>query len=296
MGKTNFNRGTIAIRDEKTGKLTHESYAIGLGEKSLKLGENNMIPYSKSIPNYKPGDGPKVTINGVEYELKYPPFKMSTQDFKNASSDTARKKESASTGASIIAKLPYELAREIGIYQDKLIKESWDRTIGNLLSGSVEVTGFSDVLKAMQKIREYTGQIGDGHSSIIQSKLDAFISEMNDILTKTRVDSGSAVIRKVDNTILSDSEILLSKDHPVVRKAFEKIDNYIQSETARREELGLDPLTDADIQKFREEQLVTTMHRFPTPSMYNLGIYKIKILEEELAGPNAKLFEEYKQM
>jgi hypothetical protein len=38
------------------------------------------------------------------------------------------------------------------------------------------------------------------------------------------------------------------------------------------------------------------MHRFPTPSMYNLGIYKIKILEEELAGPNAKMFEEYKQM
>ena len=30
--------------------------------------------------------------------------------------------------------------------------------------------------------------------------------------------------------------------------------------------------------------------------MYNLGIYKIKILEEELAGPNAKMFEEYKQM
>lgn len=296
MGKTNFNKGTIAIRDEKTGKITHESHAIALGENSLKLGGNNMIPYSKSIPNYKVGDGPKVTINGVEYELKYPPFKMSTQDFKNASSDTARKKESASTGASIIAKLPYELAREIGIYQDKLIKESWDRTIGNLLSGSVEVSWFSDVLKAMQRVREYTGQIGDGHSSIIQSKLDAFMSEMNDIITKTRVDSWSAVIRKVDNTILSDSEILLSKDHPVVRKAFEKIDNYIQSETARREELGLDPLTDADIQKFRDEQLVTTMHRFPTPSMYNLGIYKIKILEEELAGPNAKMFEEYKQM
>ncbi len=82
----------------------------------------------------------------------------------------------------------------------------------------------------------------------------------------------------------------------MVRKAFEKIDSFIQSETSRREELGLDPLTNEDIQRFRDEQLVTTMHRFPTPSMYNLGIYKIKILEEELAGPNAKMFEEYKQM
>lgn len=296
MGKTNFNKGTIAVRDEKTGKLTHESYAIGLGIESMKMGKKNMIPYSKSIPNYKKWDGPKVIINDIEYELAYPPFKMSTQDFKNASSDTSRKKESASTGASIIAKLPYELAREIALYQDKLIKDAWDNTIGNLLSWSVEVTGFSDVLKAMQKIREYTGQIGDGHSSIIQSKLDAFMSEMNDIITKTRVDSWSAVIRKADNTILTDSEILLSKDHPVVRKAFEKIDSFIQSETSRREELGLDPLTNEDIQRFRDEQLVTTMHRFPTPSMYNLGIYKIKILEEELAGPNAKMFEEYKQM
>ncbi len=66
--------------------------------------------------------------------MAYPPFKMSTQDFKNASSDTSRKKESASTGASIIAKLPYELAREIALYQDKLIKDAWDNTIGNLLS------------------------------------------------------------------------------------------------------------------------------------------------------------------
>lgn len=103
--------------------------------------------------------GPKVVINGKTYELKYPPFTISTQDFKNASSDTARKKESASTGASIIAKLPYELAREVAIYQNKLIKDAWEATIGHLLSGSVEVNGFSDVLKAMQKVREYTGQI-----------------------------------------------------------------------------------------------------------------------------------------
>lgn len=109
------------------------------------------------------------------------------------------------------------------------------------------------------------------------------MSELNDIMSKMRVDSGSAVIRKVDNQILTDSEILLSKEHPVVRKALENVDKYITDEAVRREELGLEPLTDEAIQKYREDQLVTTMHRFPTPSMYNLGIYRIRILEEELA-------------
>lgn len=296
MAKTNFTKWKIRVFDESSKSFKFQSYAVAIGENSLKMGWDNMIPYSQSIPNYQPWMGPKVEINEKMYELKYPPFDISTQDFKNASSDTSRKKESASTGASIIAKLPYELAREVAIYQDKLIKDAWEKTIGHLLSGTVEVNGFSDVLKAMQKVREYTGQIWDGHSSIIKSKLDAFMSELNDIMSKMRVDSGSAVIRKVDNEALNDAEILLSKEHPVVRKALENVDNYIANEAVRRSELNLEPLSDEDIQKYKEEQLVTTMHRFPTPSMYNLGIYRIRILEEELAWKNAELFKEYEQM
>lgn len=280
MFKTQFNRWVIKF------DWVEIEHWVAIGDGSFKMGWENMKPYPDWENHY-------IMIDDVPHRLKYPPFEISTQDFKSASSDSVKRQEQASTGSAIFARLPAEYAEEIGEIQEQDIIKLWNKTVGNLLDLNVNVSGYSRILKYMQALQEYTG-VGDKHSSIISAKVDEFVNEVNALLTNTKVDAGSAYIRQVDRNI-SDQEILLSKNHPVVRKAQENTDSYVELENIKREELWQEALTQAEIASYRESQLVTTMYRFPVPSMYNIWVYKILVLEDELAKGNTK-FKKYSKM
>lgn len=110
--------------------------------------------------------------------------------------------------------------------------------------------------------------------------------KIDGIINKPKNPGQSMFIRE-SNLDIGRNEVIMSEKSGFVIQARKEIQAEIDK---------LDPITDADqidaLKKDMKDNLYTVGYRYPVPSIYNLGVYKIRV-QEDL---DPKLFGQYKNM
>ena len=193
-----------------------------------------------------------ITINGREYKVLWEIKNTDTSYFKNASSDTNRTEEEISFSDSIKPKLSKEASDKIEALQLKKIAEAFDRHIASLGKFAVDTNSYWEAIESIKRISSLAW-IGRWDTSVVQWKLQAFISEVNQIINKPKEEWQSMFIMQSDSRLWMN-EILISRESQLAKW----------------------------VKNIWEDYYVIG-YRYPVPSKYNLWLYKVRFLEDELS-------------
>ncbi len=259
LGKTLFNLGEIKMDGNR---LDH---TVVIGESSLKLkGGYTKYPETK-----------KITIDGKEYTVVGEVEGADTSFFRNASSDSYKESADTTASDSIKAKLEYKYAKAIEDIQKKEIAEAFERTVASLSDFNINVNSLASIEVMVGKMVSIA-QAGAGTNSILGSRIKAFLSEVDTIVNKPTDKGQKVYIRESSHDILPE-EIIMSRKSTLVKQLLEEVKDDIK---AIKDNMDM---SDADKElaiKDIESNLYTVGYRYPVPSKYNLGLYKVRFAED----------------
>lgn len=199
-----------------------------------------------------------------------------TSYFKNASSESYKKRIETTMSDSIKAKLDYKYAEAIEQMQIQAIAKEFEKAIGSLESFDIVVHSYKDVDRFMAQLSSLT-QSGAGTNSIITAKINTFLANIDTIISKPK-ENGQQVYIRESSFDINAEEVIMSRNSELVRGMLENepIKSKIQ---AVKDNTELTPAEKKSQIREIEDNLYTVGYRYPVPSKYNLGLYKIRLAE-----------------
>lgn len=249
--KTLFNASEIRLSE--SWKKENDIVAIGASSAKLKKWRYNDNPYVKEI-----------WIDWKKYKVIWQIKWTDTSYFKNASSDTNKVESEVSFSDSIKPKLSLDASNKIEAIQLEEIQKAFDKHIESLKWYSINVNSYWD---AIETIRRISSVVSMWHwvPGVVRWKLDAFISDIHQIINKPKEEWQSMFIRQSDSNIAMN-EIIISKNSHLA-----------------------DTIKEIDWDKY------VIGYRYPVPSRHNLWLYKVRFAED-LAKEDPLKFWKYKNM
>jgi len=249
--------------------------AVVVGDSSMKL-----------KGGYKKYDEPKeIMIDGKMHKVLGEVEGTNTSFFKNAASDSFKDHSDLTMSDSIKGRIPVEHAKAIEQLQIRDIKLAFQEALWSLSDYKISLNSFGDVTELIKLISS-EAKIGMGADAIVKGKMTDLLVKIDGIINKPKNPGQSMFIRE-SNLDIGRNEVIMSKDSSFVIQARKEIQDEIDK---------LDPNTDvekiAELKKDMKDGLYTVGYRYPVPSIYNLGVYKIRI-QEDL---DPKIFGQYKNM
>jgi len=230
-------------------------------------------------------DTPKdIIIDWKLYKVLWEVEWTDTSFFRNASSESTSDDDMTTLSDSIKSRLWYEYSKALTELQLKAIQKSFQNNINSLWDFNINFNNISDIDNIISRVvwlvKRWT--LTD---SVAWWRLKQFLSEVDEILNKPQDKWTSVFIRESTNKITAE-EIIVSKDSQLVKW-------IIEDKLSK-----LDTVADKDkieaIKNFKEP-LFTIWYRYPVPSEYNLGMYRIRF-SDEVDNNWKKLWQEYENM
>lgn len=256
--------------------------AVVVGESSMKLewGYTEFTKWDWAIAEeinwvetgryYK-----NITINWEKYRSFWHVPKTDTSYFKNAESDSYKSIDKVTVSDSITARLDQEYADAIFEIQKSQIMEAFSETLWGLSQYKIAANSYSSVVDTIRLISSNI-QLGNWSSPILSWKMKELISKLKQIISKPKDDWASLYIHEAALDI-GLNEVLVSKESKLYKTVVKKMEDEIAKLDPKIEwnQAKIDQLQD-DIKTWN---LHTVAYRYPVPSKYNLGLYKIITIE-----------------
>lgn len=234
-----------------------------------------------------------VIINWKERKILWTVRWTTTQYFKNASSDLFQEAEEQTVSDSIKSTISYLRANEITEFQKIKIKESFNRLLKDMVEPTITWDLFSEIDKRIAQLLQY-GSLWIWSSSVLNNKLNDFLTEVSRIVNKPKDIWQSMFIYKSDSS-LDPNEIAISYKSELFQQSLNdyilsKGDNEIidkwniiknmphkNNRDKSKKQKALKNFIDNN--KDLTKELYSVWYRYPVPSKYNLWLYKIRIAE-----------------
>lgn len=235
-----------------------------------------------------------VWINWKERKVIWKIKWTTTQYFRNASSDLFEESEDQTVSDSIKSTISYLRANEITEYQKIKIQESFNRLLKNITEPVISWDLFSEIDKRIAWLLQY-GSIWQWSSSVLNNKLNDFLTETSRIVNKPKDIWQSMFIYKSDSSLSPNemavsykselfqqtlNDYIMSKWDDIIKEKWDTIKN-MSHKTNRDKLLKQKAIkTFIDTNKDFTKELYSVWYRYPVPSKYNLWLYKLVIAED----------------
>jgi hypothetical protein len=263
--------------------------AVVIGESSMKLewgytkfaeGEVWVIPEKDINWNNTGRFYKNVTINGKPYRSFWYVPKTDTSYFKNAESDSYKKVEEVTVSDSIKARVWIEYSLAIEEIQKQQIIEEFERTMWELTQYRIATNSYWSVVDQIRLLSSNI-KMGIWTDAVVKWKVSEMITKMNNIIAKPK-DGWSTLYIQESSLKVWPNEILVSNTSKLYKSIIDKMEAEIKAL----------PEGDARIQTIKDDiknwNIYTVGYRYPVPSQYNLGLFKVRVIESEI-----KEFPEY---
>lgn len=262
------------IVDDKWNELSM-TYITGIESAKLKQ------------PVKKPTDkDPKtLTIDWIEYKIIWVIDGMDMSFYKNAASTLLEEHTDMTIWAAIQSVLSNWWVKKTEDLQKSQIDIAYQKLLSKVANPNLQLDAYSELDKAINKIvNQYSVWIWS--SSVLWNKITWFLQEVKNIIDKSKDEWQSMFIRQ-SSLDIQPNEVIMSDKAPLV--------NQIRNETSWKifnlEYSKLEPEQKIEV----DNNLYTVWYRFPVPSKYNIGAYRI-LIWEKLSLEKPKVFWEFWNM
>ena len=260
------------------------SMKLEWGYTEFKKGDKWVIPeeinWKETGRFYK-----NITINGKPYRSFWYVPKTDTSYFKNAESDSYKNVDQVTVSDSITARLDKEYADAITEIQKTQIQDAFNEMLWELSQYKIASNSYSSVVDTIRLISSNV-QLWNGSNPILSWKIKGFVSKLKQIISKPKDDWASLYIHEAALDIWLN-EVLVSKESKLYKTVIEKMKNEIKLAEEKWDTTTVEKLQN-DLKNWN---IYTVAYRYPVPSKYNLGLYKIITVED-----NAVKYDRYRNM
>ncbi len=292
--KTLFNSSNISWLKWNNRKAEN---TVLLGESSMKLkwGYKKFTKDTEWVDSYTKKNGEVVYyktiyIDGKERRILGEIEWARTSFFKDAESEKFTDHSELSVSDSIKWRIPKQYSDLIEAIQIEDINKAYEDVRSILWEYSIAINSYGDVVKLIEKISSDV-KLWMWADAIVKWKLSEFMTVVDRIINKPKDPGQSMYIRQSDINIGMD-EVIMSKNSDFVILAQKEIeDSFFEKYNVKTvDELPDDARMEMNRQK--KEEVYTVGYRYPVPSMYNLGVYKV-LFQEDL---DQDMFGHYRNM
>jgi len=227
----------------------------------------------------------EVIINGKKYLAAKAPYNVNTQDFVNATQASQKSKTKETASFSIMNRLDAQYLGPIFDLMKWKMAEEFDVTknmIGSYVTGSSLFWTSDTINKTAQRMN-----VGSLNDATLWSQLSDFLSRVNAWLTKPKWDGQSLIIQEATD-LISPEEMAVSKNSNIYKIAVKQMSDKIVELNLSKElnEFSDKRIweVDAEVARIQSDldnwNIYAVGYRYPVPSEFNLGTYKIKVIED----------------
>lgn len=221
----------------------------------------------------------QVVINWKTYNIIWEIDWVSTQNFKNASSDSFKEAEEQSVALQVINNLPQE-------HQDAMfdiIKSDIDEAYIELIENKVndkwsprdwfKSTQEQDIEDIVSYYASHWSDIWEWHDSILSWYIWSFLWAASKIINKWKTPWQTAFMQEA-SLYLKSNEIVLSINNTMIK-------NIIKDIETKMLDLDKESLEFLELErKLKDNDFEIVWYRYPVATNYNLWTYKILIAED----------------
>lgn len=213
----------------------------------------------------------------IVYWLKWNK-KISTQFFKNASTDFYGHEKVTFSTASILPSLSTWANDKIFEIQKRRLQEKANEILSLIWDKTITLNSMSRVDSFVNKIKNEINAWFLS-SPVISSKLKLLFEEFKNIINKPKEPWQSVFIFKSEDSI---------EPHEIIMHEKSKLVKLIQDEVAfKKYWVKFEELKDKKQIDYVNDHLFTVWYRYPVPSRYNIWVFKIVL------NTDKRLFKEY---
>lgn len=153
--------------------------------------------------------------------------------------------------------------------------KAFERTVASLKDFNINVNSFASINMMIGKLVSL-GKAGAGTNSILGSRIKEFLSDVDKIINKP-ADNGQKVYIRESTREISPEEVIMSRESPLVQQMLQEVAGDIKE---IRDNVNMTDTEKDEAIKYIENNLYTVGFRYPVPSKYNLGLYKVRFAED----------------
>lgn len=201
------------------------------------------------------------------------PYKISTQHFTDAAQEWKLKSELKWSSSVIYKARPWSQRRYFELWKKKAA-ENFDEFKSSVSEFSVNVNLFWDNSKIDKFSNKH--QTGQFNTATLWWKTTLFLKSLFDSFDKMK-SPGQKMVVQMSSPLIKEEEVWVSVNSKLYKKAIDlKQDEIDFLRDTNSDDLERIEKLERDI---KDWNLYAVWMRYPVPSMYNLWVYKLKVIE-----------------
>jgi hypothetical protein len=214
-----------------------------------------------------------VNINWRRRRVVWEVSWTTTQYFKNASTDLFKEKEGQTVSDAIKSTLSTESAQKINLIQKNRIRKAFNRLLWDITDPVIRWDIYSEIDKRIAQVSQHWS-LWLWSSSILNNKLNDFLTEVSQIINKPK-DIWQSMFIKKSSILVGPDEMLISNRSNL----YKTLENDALKTLYPSKELS--ELSKTELRNLKNN-IYSVWYRYPVPSKYNTWVYKIITVEENL--------------